>query len=243
MINFKHLTAAVFTLAFLLGPTPAWAASLSLSPSSGTFNRSCSFSLDVNLDTQGVQSDGTDAVILYDNSRITATSVTPGTIYAEYPGTNVDDASGKISISGLAAVSQAFTGQGKLATINFAVKDNAPTGATQVKFDFDPGNMTKTTDSNVVQRGTAQDTLSSVVNGNYTIGTGTCTTAPGGTTPGGTIVTPGGKGAPIFISTPSAEQKQFKTLPPAGGNAQWTAALAIFGATLTVLGVLGLALL
>lgn len=237
MKTFVTLTFFFFVLAL---PVQAQAASLSLSPTTGTFNRSCSFSLDINLNTAGVQSDGTDSILIYDNSRFTATSVTPGTIYSEYPGTNVDDSTGKVTISGLASVSQPFTGSGKLATVNFTVKENAPAGATQVKFDFDPNDMTKTTDSNVVQRGTVQDVLSSVVNGNYTVGTGNCTSSPSPqatTNPGS-----GYKGAPYY-STPAAQPKEYKTLPPAGGNEQWTATLAIVGAVFTVLGILGLALL
>ncbi len=228
----------LFLVFALSMPAQAWAATLSLSPSSGTFNRSCAFNLDINLDTGGVQTDGTDAILLYDNSRFTATSIVPGTIYADYPGNNIDDTQGKVTVSGLASLSSPFGGQGKLATVNFSVKDNAPAGATQVKFDFDPNNMTKTTDSNVVQRSTVQDVLSSVVNGNYTVGTGVC---------GITTTVKGGQGA-IIISTPSAQPKQFKTLDQAaggspGGNSEWTAALTILGSVLTILGILGLALL
>lgn len=235
----------IITFAFLLFtlalPAQALAATLSLSPTTGTFNRSCPFTLDINLNTGGVQTDGTDSILFYDNSRFTATSISPGTIYADYPGNNVDDPNGKVTVSGLASVSQPFTGSGKLATINFTVKENAPAGATQIKFDFDPNNMTKTTDSNVVQRGTVQDVLSSVVNGNYTVGTGTCTQVQVSPTPGSGSKTIG-QGAPTY-STPAAEPKVYKTLPSAGGNEQWTATLTIVGAALTILGILGLALL
>ncbi len=219
-------------------PVYAQAATLSLSPSSGTFNRSCSFSLDIRLDTAAAQTDGTDAILLYDSSRLTATSITSGNIYPDYPGNNIDDTSGKITISGLASISSAFSGQGSLATLQFSVKDNAPTGVTQIKFDFDPNDKTKTTDSNVVQRA-GPDILSSVVNGNYTIGTGTCGVLPATGTTGGNR---GGQGA---VSTPSGEFQEplvYKTLPPAGTE-QLTFALSIVGVTLTILGILGLALL
>src|SRR3989344_4454303 len=152
----------------------AQAATLSLLPSSGTFNKWCTFSVEIKLDTTGAQTDGTDAILIYDSSRLTATAITSGNIYPDYPGNNIDDTSGKITISGLASVSSAFSGQGSLAVVNFTVKENAPTGATQVKFDFDSSDKAKTTDSNVVQRGTASDILNSVVNGSYTIGTGSC---------------------------------------------------------------------
>lgn len=225
----------IFAFYILILPSPvhAQAATLSLVPSTGTFNKGCTFSLDIKLDTAGAQTDGTDAILLYDSSRLSATSITSGNIYPDYPGNNIDETSGKITVSGLASVSSAFSGQGGLATVQFSVKDNAPAGATQVKFDFDPNDKSKTTDSNVVQRATTSDVLSSVVNGNYTIGIGACGTLP---------ATGGGQGA---VSTPSGEVEQpliYKTLPPAGTE-QLTFALTIVGVTLTILGILGLALL
>lgn len=225
----------IFAFYILILPSPVYAqaATLSLVPSSGTFNKGCSFSLDIRLDTAGAQTDGTDAILLYDSSRLSATSITSGNIYPDYPGNNIDETSGKVTISGLASVSSAFSGQGPLATVNFAVKDNAPAGVTQVKFDFDPNDKAKTTDSNVVQRATTSDVLSSVVNGNYTIGTGAC----------GTLPATGGQGE---VATPSGAVEQpplvYKTLPPAGTE-QLTFALTIVGVTLTILGILGLALL
>lgn len=212
---------------FILSPA-AYAATLSLSPSTGTFNRSCTGSLNVELDAGGTQTDGSDAILKYDQSRINATSITSGTIYPDYPGNNIDSQTGKITISGLASVQQAFAGKGTLATINFNIPENAPTGATSVKFEFDPNDKAKTTDSNVVERGTIVDVLNSVVDGNYTIGTGAC----------GTTVTHPKGGA--TVSTPSAEVN--KTLPPAGTET-YTYMVAILGSLLTILGILGLALL
>ncbi len=219
----------LFSIFFFLFSTPVNAATLSLSPSSGTFNRGCSGSLNVDLDTAGAQTDGSDALIKYDPTRINATSITSGTIYPDYPGNNIDSQTGKITISGLASVTAAFSGKGTLATINFAVPENAPTGATSVKFEFDPNDKAKTTDSNVVERGTIVDVLNSVVDGNYIIGTGAC-----GKISQGSIGTTGS------VSTPSAFVKP--TLPPAGTE-QFTFTIAILGSLLTILGILGLALL
>lgn len=236
----KLLTISLYTLILAVFPVYANAATLSLSPASGTFNKGCAFNLEIKLDTAGVQTDGTDAIVLYDQGKLTATTPTAGTIYADYPGTNVDDASGKITISGLASVSSAFTGTGTLATLHFTVKETAGTGATMVKFDFDPNDKTKTTDSNVVQRGTVADVLSSVVTGNYTIGTGVCGAGDALTTLPKT-----GQGA-VQVSTPSAQipvkEVPTKTLPPAGSE-QLTFTIAILGSVLTILGILGLAFL
>ncbi|MBI4036313.1 hypothetical protein HY386_00345 [Candidatus Daviesbacteria bacterium] len=239
MIRQKIVSLLAAVGLFLLAPLPVWAATLSLSPSTGTFNTNCPFSLDMVLDTQGAQTDGTDAILFYDTSRLTAGSITSGTIYPDYPGNNIDDSAGKITVSGLASVSQAFSGKGTLATVNFLVKQNAPTGATQIKFDFDPNDKTKTTDSNVVERGTVVDVLSSVVNGNYTIGTGTCGSQTVTGTGGPTIVTvPQGA-----VSTPSGAVKEPVTILPPAGSETFTYTIAILGTVLTVLGILGLALL
>lgn len=221
----------------LTSPAFAMAASLSLSPASGTFNKSCSFALEIKLDTGGLETDGTDAIVIYDQSKLTAASpISAGTIYADYPGNNIDQTAGKIIVSGLASVSSAFKGVGTLATINFTVKDAAAAGATKIQFDFDASKPELTTDSNVVQKGTVKDVLTSAPDGNYTIGTGSCAAPAPSILP-----RTGGQGATGYISTPSAEIP-YKTLPPAGSE-QLTITIAIIGSVLTILGILGLALL
>lgn len=234
---FKIIAALVTSLVMMATPALAFASTLSLSPSSGTYNRGCSFTLDINLDTQGTQTDGTDAIVFYDPSILTANSISNGTIYQDYPGNNIDAQNGKITVSGLASVTQAFSGQGTLATLNMTVKDNATAGVTQMRFDFDPNNKTKTTDSNVVERGSVTDTLSSVVDGNYTVGTGSCGSAAETPTVGGSTGGTVGQGG-----VPASGSGYYKTLPSAGSE-QLTFTLAIVGSVLTVLGILGLALL
>lgn len=247
--KYQALLIIIITIITVILTTPvsALAATLSLSPSSGTFNRGCSFTLGINLDTAGAQTDGTDAILNFDPTRVSATTITPGTIYSDYPGTNIDS-TGKITISGLASVAQPFAGSGVLATLAMTVPANAPTGVTQVTFDFDPLNPTKTTDSNVVERSTVRDVLASVTNGSYTIGTGACsaqtqtTTTGGSTTTGGTgggttVVTGGGYTTPTTVGTIPV-----KTLPAAGSEIL-TFTLGIIGVTLTVLGILGFAVL
>lgn len=239
------LKLALFSVFILIFPSSALAATLSLSPASGTFNKGCPVTLDINLDTTGSETDGTDAILIYDNTRFTATSIDtelPQKIYSDFPGSNIDDTTGKVTISGLASVSTAFNGKGTLAKVNLTVKETAPTGATQVKFDFDANDKSKTIDSNVVQRGTVADILTSVTNGNYTIGTGSCPTS------GTTVVRTGlpqGQ-TTIVVATPAAQpqviQVPLKQLPDAGSE-QLTFTIAIVGSILTVLGVLGLALL
>lgn len=255
------LLLLLFFSFFLASPTAVFAqtATLILGPAGGTFNRGCNFSLAVELDTGGAPTDGTDAVLFYDPSRLTATSITNGTVYPEYAGNSIDPQRGTVAISGYVSINTNFSGKGTLATVNFIVPNTAPTGATQVTFDFDPNNKLKTIDSNVViiQEGQVVDILNSVVNGGYVIGTGACSAQPSptptpgfgvlpgtGTPPGG-YVGPGGQGA--VYATPAAQPKtldQFVDSTGKGpGTPQLTFTLAIIGSVLTVLGILGLALL
>lgn len=220
------------TLYYLPSTMYAAGATLSLSPSSGTFNKGCNFTLEIKLDTGGAQTDGTDAILIYDPTRFTATTIRSGTIYSDYPGNSVDTQLGKITISGLASVSAPFTGQGTLATIDFTVLSTAPEGATQITFDFDSADKSKTTDSNVVERGTVVDILSQVTNGNFAVGSGSCNTP---------VVTqiPGGKGAPIITTIPT----KTKTPLPEAADFKTTFVLGAGGVFLVILGILGLALL
>lgn len=235
----KKITAYCLLLTvFLVLVVPLWpvsvyatGATLSLSPTSGTFNKGCNFTLTINLDTGGAQTDGTDAILFYDPTRFTAQTIHSGTIYSDYPGNNIDVTNGKITVSGLSSVSSAFNGAGALATVDFTVVSSAPTGTSQVKFDFDPADKTKTTDSNVVERGTIADILNQVVDGNFTIGTGTSCSL--NVTPSKKPVGGPEEATPIPTKAPL----------PTAGVAENTLILAFVGGALTVLGVLGLALL
>lgn len=228
----------IIIIIFILPSTVyAQQATLALSPSTGTFNKGCTFSLKIDLNTGGAQTDGTDAIVLYDPSRFTANSITSGTIYPDYPGNNIDAQAGKITVSGLASVATPFSGQGTLATVNFTVTATAPAGSSQIRFDFDPNDKAKTTDSNVVERGTVVDILNSVTDGTYTIGSGACGTT--GTPAPGVYYTPGTGST----GTPSATFQPYPTPLPNTGTAEVTFILAVAGSILTILGILGLALL
>ncbi len=259
MIVFKQIPAIFLTLSFgLLSPAVAMAATLSLSPSSGTVSRGCNVALKIELDTENADTDGTDAILLYDPTRYTATAITNGTIYPDYPGNTIDTQNGKVVVSGLASVDSPYKGKGILATVIFTVSQNAPVGASSIKFDFDPNNKAKTTDSNVVQRGTVTDILDAVTDTNLTVGNGTtCAIAQGGSTnitttngTGGSLSTNSttnsttlGKGG--IIATPSASIP-LKELSPGGktpGFTDSTFVLVGIGSVLTILGIIGLALL
>ena len=245
--NVKCQIFSVLSLLVLpfLWVTPALASTLSLSPASGTFNRNCNFSLDINLDTQGIATDGTDSYLFFDSSKLTMNSIdTNSNVYSNYPGSGIDSQNpNRILVSGLASVGKPFSGTGKLATINFTVKDAASTGVTQMTFDFDSNDRNNTKDSNVVQTAISSETLSSVINGNYTIGTGNCSgSTPASSPPIAQPNNQGGGFVPPVLATPSSNFIPLKTLPP-GGTEEVTATLAIIGSIFTILGILGLALL
>lgn len=248
MIFKKFFLVLVCLMFALANPVLASAATLSLSPASGTFNKGCSFSLNIILDSGPDQVEGTDVnFLLYDNSRFTATSVEQGTIFSDYPINSIDSSAGKIYISGVDANNHPFNGTGTFAKVNFTVKATAPAGATQMSFAFNPNDKTNTTDSNVevIQDNTVVDVLSSVTNGSYTVGSGSClaqaSSSPSSSTGTGTGTgtgskTKGGVGG-IGDATGAAQ-----TLPLAG-SLDMTMTLAITGGILTLLGILGLVLL
>ncbi len=153
-------------------------ATLSISPLSNNVKQSCDVSIDINLDTGGFDTYGTDVVLLFNPAVLEAILVQNGSIYGNYPTALFDNVNGKIRISGLASISSPFNGAGKFATVNFKVRSDAQIGATPITFDFDPNNLPKTNDTNVVEKDTLQDRLASVVNGEFQIGSGSCGGSP-----------------------------------------------------------------
>lgn len=223
--------SAVSLLLFMPGNVLAAGSTLSLSPAVGTFNKNCNFSLQVMVDTGGYETDGTDAILTYDVTRFTASKINNGSIYQDYPGNNIDAQNGKITISGLSSVGSAYKGTGVLATVDFAVLENAPAGTSQVKFDFDPTDKSKTTDSNVVERGTMAETLNQVIDGNYVVGSGSCGRVGGPTsTPSATIYQ-----QPTYTPIP--------TVTPLNqtADASTTMAIIVVAGCLMALGVFGIA--
>ncbi len=206
----------------------ATGSTLSLSPASGTFNRDCNFSLQVLVDTGGFETAGTDVILNYDTTRFIANRISNGSIYPDFPGNNIDTQNGTVLISGLASATSSYRGSGVLATVDLTVLESAPPGASQIKFDFDPNNKSKTTDSNVVEVGTMAETINQVVDGNYVVGTGSC----------------GGRGGITPSATPTATIFQPPPPTPTLNQTADTATIltiVIAGGVLTMLGIFGLA--
>jgi hypothetical protein len=253
MIKNIFKTLGVLGVIGLFGvfPAVASAATLTFTPSSGTLNKGCEVTVKIDLDTQGVQTDGTDVIVLYTPAQlsITTAQITNGTIYPEYPGNSVDATGGKISISGISSVSAPFTGTGTFATLKFKVADTlAANTPINISFDFDPNNKTKTTDTNVVERGTIADVLNSVTNGTYTVGTGSC--ASGITaSPTPNSLTGLSQGQSLSGNNSSSQSAQFPVYQPnvnelpSAGLLDNTFAITAVGIVLVILGVAGLAML
>lgn len=185
--------------AVLVGPALANAATLSLSPTSGTTAAGSSFEVKINLDTGSVSTNGTDAYIRFDpntlqvvdaNASTSGTQILAGSLYTQTSFNSVDNGAGKISFSGSKSGGSAgYSGSGTLATITFQAVKAAAT--TPVTIDFTAGS---TTDSNVVNT-SSSDVLTSVTNASYVVTGAAATPATTGGTLGdstGTTTSAGG---------------------------------------------------
>lgn len=270
----KHIKKAVGMISvlgtILIFPVAVMAqATLSFDPALGVINKGCEISIKINLNTQGVQTDGTDVIVLYTPAQLSTTTsqITNGTTYLEYPGTSVDAQGGKISISGISSVSSPFSGSGTFATIKLNVASTlAENTKVNLNFDFDPNDKTKTTDTNVVERGTIADVLSAAPSASYTVGSGSCavgitpspspgssgSTAGPGSRPGSGAISGQGQVLPGTSgqSTPSAQYQVYKPNlnDITGGGKESgllnnTIILTAMGVVLVILGIAGLVVL
>lgn len=118
--------------------------SLLFSPSQATGIAGSTFTVSIIVDTADQPINGAGAKITFDPAYLQGVSIQPGTIFANYATTSIDNATGKIVISAISnSLSDSFTGLDSLATITFRV---VKTGLTNANFVFTPGS---TTDSNL----------------------------------------------------------------------------------------------
>lgn len=148
---------------------------LALKPQISHFNKGCSYSLNIELDTGDHLVDGADVRLFFDNQKVKINSVDTGTAFPQYEGETIVNVTGSFTLSGLAPASTPFSGKGHFAKINFEILPEAALGPTIIRFDFDPNDKFKTTDSNVVERTTVVDVLNTVGDGTYEIESGSCT--------------------------------------------------------------------
>lgn len=183
----------------------ASAATLTLSPSSGSYTAGQIFTVDVNLDTAGQAIDGLDLYFLRynssilevqdSNSSIFGIQIKAGALMAQTLTNTVDPANGKITFSQVTSSGTTYNGSGKLATISFKAIAN---GTSAVAFDFTLGS---TSDTNVAGGGT--DKLTSVSNASFSVTGGSAPLPPPPPSPPSPNLTGGD-------ITPPAEPTNFK---------------------------------
>lgn len=179
----------VLTIAILL-PSVISAATLSVSPSSQTINMGDSFSVTVNLDTQGAQIDGVDlrylnynpAILQLEDANASASGVqiTPGSLMPMTLANSANTTLGRVTFSQVTAGGNKYIGSGTLVTLTFKALS---LGVANITFNYTSGN---TTDSNVASQGS--DILTAVINGSYTVNN------------------PSASGSPSLTSTPTSSR-------------------------------------
>ena len=119
----------------------------------------------VMVESGGHDLDGVDLIISFDPKILEASAggIIKGSIFDEYPLQSVDSKKGLIAISGISSLKNSFKGTGQFATINLKAK--AP-GKTVLTVDFAKGS---TSDSNLVETGSAKDILEAVDNLELTV--------------------------------------------------------------------------
>lgn len=147
------------------------AATLSLSPAEKSISVNNQFTVNVLLDTEGANTDGTDAIITYNSTYLSVVSAALGDLYDTDVTTNTTTA-GKITLSAIASTGSTFSGSGTFATITFkAIK----AGTANISFAYTSGS---TTDSNVTSNQT--DVLDNIIGSTITI-TASSDSGTGGT--------------------------------------------------------------
>ena len=175
--NMKKKTYFHFLLVAFVFLTLPWfseAATLVMTPSSGSYRVGDTFAVTILLNTQNAPIDAVDirylnydsAVleVMDDNEKATGVQIMPGTLMPATVANVVDNAQGKLVFSQLTAGGTTFsnTTDQALFTVRFRVKGN---GYGNVSLNFTPG---KTNDANVVSKVT--DVLVSVNNELFTLG-------------------------------------------------------------------------
>ncbi len=203
-----HISISLCLSILLFGvSTTASAATLILSPASGTIAPGQTITVDVLLDTKGAAIDGVDVYSLrYNTSVLEVQDVNSSTSGVQIqPGSLVSItltnmvSGGLIKFSQVSSGGTTYTGSGKLATITFK---GVASGTSPVTFDFTAGS---TSDSNVA--GAGEDKLTSVGNGSYTVSAATTpptpTPVPPPVTPPTPTPTPNPTPTPIPQPTPT----------------------------------------
>ncbi|NMC36255.1 hypothetical protein GYA49_04385 [Candidatus Beckwithbacteria bacterium] len=151
----------------LLSASGVWAASLKLSPASGSYDEGDSFSVKLDLVVSSESVDGVDAVLNFDEDKLEVTQITEGTLFDNHPVKSFDNTNGKITISALVASTNPVdpvTTSGTIATITFKAIDGGTAAVDFVLQTDDSVNY-----SYISENETSNNILSGRTNGSYTI--------------------------------------------------------------------------
>jgi len=137
-------------------------ATLSLSTSTKAFHRGTTFSVDINLNTGGINTTGTSVILQFDPNFFEVQQVIPGKDLDQpqmYQNIlrNLVDPQGKIFLDAGVLLPDPiyFNGQGVFGRISFKVKDNAPFSSSSISFFLsNPSLPNKIGDTDVVASGT-----------------------------------------------------------------------------------------
>jgi len=172
----KIFLSVFFTLLFMvITQKSIYAATLTLSPATKNVSLNEIFSVNVMLNTGGSDSDGVDAILTFDNSRLQFVSATLGSLFDDKQPITTPTGNTITLRATTSTAGTNYNGTGTFATINFKA---ISAGTAAIKFNFTSGG---TTDSNVAYLG--DDLLTSTNNGSYIIGSSSATSA-------GTVATP-----------------------------------------------------
>lgn len=182
----RFVTSIFFAfLLFVIHTKTVDAARLSFDPVTFTASPSSTFTVKVRVDTTGVATTNSEALISFDSNLLEVTNVAPGDFYPEHFKTI---GTGSVRLGGtVTSPTDTRTGTGIISTMTLRAKT---TGTAKLTFDCIAG---QTTESNVTRANDAVDVIdcTQLVAGTYTLGTAvasTPTTAPlGGASPSGTL--------------------------------------------------------
>jgi len=180
----KFIFATAFVFMAFIWASGAQAATLSLSPGSGSNSVGSIFTVTILLNTQSQAVDGVDIRYLNysptlleaqdENTSQAGVQISAGTLLGNTVANSVDTANGRISFSQVAVGGSTYSNAtgAALATVRFRV---LTTGTAPVTFSFTSGS---TADTNVAAGGS--DVLTAVTNGSYTLQDTVAPSAPTG---------------------------------------------------------------
>lgn len=178
----KQLIAIVITLfvgVLLYSPNTVIASQFISVPSNGNFGMTCESEYSININTQGETSNAADIEIQFNPALITiidtnpnmpGVQILPGNAYEAYAGNTVDQATGKIRLTGFSLSQPYFNGNAIFATVRFKSNPSVTGASFNIYFTSEG----YTLDSNIAKASDNTDSLTSVTNANFTFTQQSC---------------------------------------------------------------------